>query len=768
METPTGNNPHLGFRSVSDSHIRKQPFFVPLDPVQQTPVRTFAEARALRQHTRVWDALHLKRVTTSKIAATLGFYERDVATRLGVPKSLQGHGKAVAVWHHLVHDEENPLQTLIAATQAKLSTATATQAVPLVATVGLQPLDPDRVASLLKSVGSKEGRGATSDSDDEIASSSGAFAHASAAAAGKSKAKGTEQSASTDATQRLPLQSPGGLWRLTLPAASVVSNSSRSTQPPTFAYRYCPARPADTGPGGQSPFASPSDGSGGVRMQWGSIQESIGVLAALNALVGTQVMHAHRESKIEQACMLNSRVLECGLCPSECVPLPPDLPFPTDQLPLFGASPDGVIMYGDGRVEGIEVKSHSPFQEKVRGAPGPAFTFVDRGPQESVGPWYVPQLMMECFCLGPHCTGVNFVSVSASRGARVFWVPRDDRFISLMLLFVYRFKTMYADTGREPPANFFSADATHRELVRETLRIAKQAELRLDLPDTHVQRSPHNGHLFHDNRGAPVPFDAYHGHAGSPLAPLVPVPGVGKGCDSARASAREPAAQRTSAVSLIPVQVRQKVPVLSDAAPGQHPDTPHRGSPVISSAERQRSKEEPADKSAVHRSAGVHHAGSVQPKDEDSSDEERVASMLERLGVAPAVPHSTHNARAYHKQQSQHRAASDAPAVETERLSDTSSDDDDALALTAALPPATQAWPIKLQRGRKGGARGGKSKQKAGAVEGPLTASDFPSIRTSGRSESGSHIASDHGQTGMGQGREGRQAALKLTPSQVR
>ena len=54
-----------------------------------------------RQDSWQWDALHAGRLTTSKAASCLGFYEEHAGKKLGVPRSLRGHMKALNAWRDL-------------------------------------------------------------------------------------------------------------------------------------------------------------------------------------------------------------------------------------------------------------------------------------------------------------------------------------------------------------------------------------------------------------------------------------------------------------------------------------------------------------------------------------------------------------------------------------------------------------------------------------------------------------------------------------------
>jgi hypothetical protein len=402
---------------VCEEHLRAHPLFVPLPREgdgglgDDVPFRTPADVRRVPQHTSLWDALHTRRLTTSRLAAVLGFFEPAAAACLGVPKSLTGHGKAVAAAQHLWDEEgADPIDSLLGMFSVLDGGSSGGGGQALVARLGVEALRP---------------------ADVEAAVEPAAWqSHASRERA---------------------------LWAIQTPTDEQGAMQHR--------YAYNPP------PGTSHRVRLPRGGGlSSVRMAWGGAQESVGLLAALNALVGP-------------AAPL-SRLYECGLCVGECVPLPGGH---VGALPTLGASPDGVLLYGDGTVEAVEVKCHAPFAESRQSRA--AFCVDDRGPVATIGAWHVPQLQFEAYCLGPHCTGTNFVSLSATRGARIFWVPRDDAYIARMLAFVAHFQANYVEARTTPPRDFHAGDAKHAALLAATLAIAAAARVRADVPDASVQRA---------------------------------------------------------------------------------------------------------------------------------------------------------------------------------------------------------------------------------------------------------------------------------------
>lgn len=52
---------------------------------------------------------------------------------------------------------------------------------------------------------------------------------------------------------------------------------------------------------------------------------------------------------------------------------------------------------------------------------------------------HIPQLYMHMLCIGPHCKSAIFMSVSATRGATIFRVERDDTLMHSIVHFIAKF-----------------------------------------------------------------------------------------------------------------------------------------------------------------------------------------------------------------------------------------------------------------------------------------------------------------------------------------
>lgn len=82
--------------------LRLHPSFVPLPkPSDILEINAYSTLAMFRQDTWQWDALHTGRLTTSKLACCLGFFEGFTACSLNIPRSLQSHSRVVSAWQQL-------------------------------------------------------------------------------------------------------------------------------------------------------------------------------------------------------------------------------------------------------------------------------------------------------------------------------------------------------------------------------------------------------------------------------------------------------------------------------------------------------------------------------------------------------------------------------------------------------------------------------------------------------------------------------------------
>ena len=67
--------------------------------------------------------------------------------------------------------------------------------------------------------------------------------------------------------------------------------------------------------------------------------------------------------------------------------------------------------------------------------------------------WYIVQLQLEMFCIGPKCNFGTLVRLSSTRGAVIFKMKRDDEYILMMLERFKIFYSKYVLTKTVPPPN---------------------------------------------------------------------------------------------------------------------------------------------------------------------------------------------------------------------------------------------------------------------------------------------------------------------------
>jgi hypothetical protein len=165
-------------------------------------------------------------------------------------------------------------------------------------------------------------------------------------------------------------------------------------------------------------------------------------------------------------------------------------------------------------VEALEVKNHAPFRyDRSVGS----LKVSDTGPYAEIAAWHVPQLALEMYCLGAECRGAVFVSQSATRGAVILRLRRDDDYIRAILAELRRFHTNFVLSGVLPPENFWTGLPEHRRILEATLEQAKSAQVVATLRNGLIQRSPWGSleTLFHETTDPP---SNTHGNATTSVA----------------------------------------------------------------------------------------------------------------------------------------------------------------------------------------------------------------------------------------------------------
>jgi hypothetical protein len=222
-----------------------------------------------------------------------------------------------------------------------------------------------------------------------------------------------------------------------------------------------------------------------IRMSWGNIQEATAILTALNYF-----------SKHDP----DLRVKEVGMCGAGL-----DLNVTnTGQEPglMVGASPDSVIEYTNGTLEVLEVKNHCPFvpTEWTSGSKSQKNKKMELGDyrirelplQFTVPPAYIPQLMMEMLCCGDSCKSAIMVRQTATCGAVILRLHRDDQWIAEMNHWLQRFMVEYVDKEIPPPPNFFwncdEESERYKKFIQRTKTLSEQVELVEHVKHNDIQR----------------------------------------------------------------------------------------------------------------------------------------------------------------------------------------------------------------------------------------------------------------------------------------
>jgi len=231
-----------------------------------------------------------------------------------------------------------------------------------------------------------------------------------------------------------------------------------------------------------------------IRCAWGNVQEATALLTALNYFWQQN----------------NNIVLkEVGMCGA-------GLELGSASHLLVGATPDALLCHPDGTLEAVEVKNHCPFLPNYRvSSQKPSLNrnkkrFRIGRPQLSPGimPHYVPQLMMEMLCVGKECKSAVMVRQTATNGALILRIQRDDEWIDEMMFWLNRFNSQFVEQGVPPPTNFFLEgsipvdQARYQEFLEWTKRLESKVEVLSHVPNDMIQRATGTffgyGNLFLD------------------------------------------------------------------------------------------------------------------------------------------------------------------------------------------------------------------------------------------------------------------------------
>ena len=191
-----------------------------------------------------------------------------------------------------------------------------------------------------------------------------------------------------------------------------------------------------------------------ARMSWGTAQEPTAILTALNYLY----------NNVDS----NIKVEEVGMCGAS---------IQTETDLLIGASPDAVIRYPNGTLEALEVKNHCPFISFS--GKNKKFSIRHFELEGTVPNVYIPQLMMEMYCLGNACQSGLMVRQTATNGAIILRIHRNDTWLNEMMYWLQEFYSRYVLPQKPPEDNFFWNEPRYQQFIQST-----KNDIQIDVVDT--------------------------------------------------------------------------------------------------------------------------------------------------------------------------------------------------------------------------------------------------------------------------------------------
>jgi len=445
----TGNLPDVYWRAIPMEHLRAHPCFKQLQyPEEIKQIEKLEDVKYFRQDSWQWDMLHAGRCTTSQATPALGMLEPNAATLLQIPKSLQKG--CMGAYHRLNQDALRSLEEM---------------------------------NTVLCNHDVDSGHDYVSDSEDQDLNNSQT----------KSTSHENDTSICNTSTSGIS-QNSRKIWKA-MPSKRY-----------NFAAKYYPEitqshlnQRRDKTKKFMSTLSSPMK----IRMKWGNSQEATAILTALNYF-----------TTIDPGVI----VTEIGMCGAG---LKYNSTSKASRL-ILGASPDAVIEYSNGTIEVLEVKNHCPFVPKKRWTNNQfnstnnknyskngddhddRYRIREMPLRSSVPPAYIPQLMMEMLCLGDSCRSAIMVRQTATNGAIIVRLHRDDKWIDDMIYWLERFMEDYVEKGQPPPSNFFWFDKVGNDLVKSkryqaflerTKELSDEAEVVKFVKHKDIQRVLSNGNI---------------------------------------------------------------------------------------------------------------------------------------------------------------------------------------------------------------------------------------------------------------------------------
>eukprot|EP00180_Rhodochaete_pulchella_P002956 Plantae.Rhodophyta-Rhodochaete_pulchella.ctg4738.p1 GENE.Plantae.Rhodophyta-Rhodochaete_pulchella.ctg4738~~Plantae.Rhodophyta-Rhodochaete_pulchella.ctg4738.p1 ORF type:complete len:427 (+),score=31.83 Plantae.Rhodophyta-Rhodochaete_pulchella.ctg4738:115-1281(+) len=225
------------------------------------------------------------------------------------------------------------------------------------------------------------------------------------------------------------------------------------------------------------------------RMSWGSIQESIGILAAVNFFVPAGGV----------VCEVGLLPLEANHTRAQLKTMYPQARGYIDCLGPVGASPDGLIELPGGRTAVLEVKSHSPFLRNRTRSDGFFLAGTNALPTDRISAPHMVQSHMHMLCTGPHCRRAYLFQMSVGGGCHVFCIERDDALLEKMVLYLGRFYAQFVNIRRPPTPNFTDLyGPRYLDFLRKVRDATANVKVHAHIQHENIQRGPAPRSLFLD------------------------------------------------------------------------------------------------------------------------------------------------------------------------------------------------------------------------------------------------------------------------------
>ena len=447
----TGNLPDIYWRAIPMKHLRSHPSYQPLPkPKAITYLSHLEDVRQFRQDSWQWDMLHSGRCTTSQAAPALGLLENHAAKMLGIPKSLQKGcmGAYVRLGQSALRTLEEMNSVLCCHDE--------------------QQYDYYNVDD---GDGEEEWFYQTYNNNNNDSSNV----------------------SGTNSTYQVRRRIWKKMPKQRYPFAAKYSHPITMEQ--IYDRRQQTKKYMST-------LSSPMR----IRMNWGNSQEATAILTALNYFYSVDP-----DVIVKEVGMCGAGLKYNATSFGRSSQRREDDNHDIHDL-ILGASPDAVIQYSNGTLEALEVKNHCPFipnrrQQREDGNDSTSSitnSTIGRGRssyrirempiQATVPPAYIPQLMMEMLCLGDECKSAIMCRQTATNGAVLVRLRRDDEWIDEMIYWLERFVNDYVKKGTPPPRNFFWFDDDgnlcdrYQRFVRRTKELSDGVELVKYIEHGSIQR----------------------------------------------------------------------------------------------------------------------------------------------------------------------------------------------------------------------------------------------------------------------------------------